>query len=186
LETVSYSAFPRWVRRQQNIGSATTSGIEVDAKFRLDQVIKDSLPVELRANLALFDSKVKAVPGPNNRLDQQAKATANIGADYRIRSLPLSLGATANWVPGYTTKLDEGQFTSVSAKTVWDGYALWTFSPSVALRLLGSNLVARDYANTNQVEAINTVVGAAANERTTSLSNGPSHVNWQLRLELKL
>jgi outer membrane receptor for ferrienterochelin and colicins len=186
LESVSYTDAKRWVRRQQNIGKATTSGIEMDAKFRLDQLIKDSLPVELRANLSFFDSKVASVPGPNNRLDQQAKATANLGADYRIRSIPLTLGATVNWVPGYTTKLDEGQFTTVSSKTVWDGYALWTLSPTVALRLLGSNLVARDYANTNQVEATNTLVNPAANERTTSLSNGPSYVNWQLRLELKL
>jgi outer membrane receptor for ferrienterochelin and colicins len=186
LETVSYSASPRWVRRQQNIGNATTSGIELEAKLRLDQVIGGSLPIELRGNLSLFDSKVKSVPGPNNRLDQQAKATANIGADYRVRSLPLTLGGNVNWVPGYTTKLEEGQFVTVSAKTVWDAYALWTFSPSVALRLLGSNLVARDYTNTNQVEATNSLVNPAANERTTSLSNGPSYVNWQLRLELKL
>jgi outer membrane receptor for ferrienterochelin and colicins len=186
LENVSYSAFPRWVRRQQNIGKATTSGIELEAKFRLDQVISNSLPIELRGNLSFFDSKVKSVPGPNNRLDQQAKATANIGADYRIRSIPLTLGGNVNWVPGYTTKLEEGQFVTVSTKTVWDGYALWTFSPTVALRLLGSNLLARDYANTNQVEATNRLINPAANERTTSLSNGPSYVNWQVRLELKL
>jgi outer membrane receptor for ferrienterochelin and colicins len=186
LETVSYSAFPRWVRRQQNIGNATTSGIELEAKFRLDQVLSETLPIELRGNLSFFDSKVKSVPGPNNRLDQQAKATANMGADYRVRSLPLTLGGNLNWVPGYTTKLEEGQFVTVSTKMVWDGYALWTFNPSVALRLLGSNLLARDYANTNQVEAINTLVNPAANERTTSLGNGPSYVNWQLRLELKL
>jgi outer membrane receptor for ferrienterochelin and colicins len=186
LETVSYSTFPRWVRRQQNIGNATTSGIELEAKFRLDQVISDSLPIELRGNLSLFDSKVKAVPGPNNRLDQQAKATANFGADYRVRAVPLTLGGNVNWVPGYTTQLDVGQSVRVSTKTVWDGYALWTFNPAVALRLLGSNLVARDYANTTQAEAINTVIKPAANERTVSLSNGPSYVNWQLRLELKL
>jgi outer membrane receptor for ferrienterochelin and colicins len=182
LESVSWSANPRWVRRMQNIGNATTSGVELEAKFRLDQIITDSLPIELRGNLSLFDSKVKAVPGPDNRLDQQAKATANIGADYRIRSLPLTLGGNVNWVPGYTTKTDVGQFVTVSSKNVWDGYVLWTVSPTVGLRLLGSNLVARDYTNTSQAEALN----GAVNERTTSSSTGPSYVNWQLRLELKL
>jgi outer membrane receptor for ferrienterochelin and colicins len=170
------------VRRMQNIGNATTTGIELEAKFRLDQIISDSLPIELRGNLSLFDSKVKAVPGPDNRLDQQAKATANIGADYRIRSLPLTLGGNVNWVPGYTTKTDVGQFVTVSSKTVWDGYALWTISPTVGLRLLGSNLSARDYTNTTQAEALT----GSVNERTTSSSTGPSYVNWQLRLELKL
>jgi outer membrane receptor for ferrienterochelin and colicins len=186
LETVSWSPVQRWVRRMQNIGNATTTGIELEAKFRLDQVITDTLPIELRGNLSLFDSKVKAIPGPDNRLDQQAKATANIGADYRIRSLPLTLGGNVNWVPGYTTKTDVGQFVSVSSKNVWDGYVLWTLSPSVGLRLLGSNLGPRDYTNTTQAEAINTLVSTSANERTTSSSTGPSYVNWQLRLELKL
>ncbi len=184
LETVPYSPAPRWVRRQRNIGHATTSGIELEAKFRLDQLISGWLPVEVRSNLAFFDSKVDAVPGPNNRLDQQAKATANLGADYRVRALPLTLGGNVNWVPGYTTQVDVGQAVTVSTKNVWDAYALWTFSPAAGLRLLGSNLTPRDYANTTADDVRNTTTGA--NERTTVRSNGPSYINWQLRLELKL
>lgn len=43
------------------------------------------------------------MPGPDNRLDEQAKVTANFGADYRLRSLPLTLGGNLNLVPGYRT-----------------------------------------------------------------------------------
>ena len=182
LQTVSYSPVQRWVRRQQNVGDAVTTGIELEAKFRLDQMIEGALPVELRSNLALYNSRVKALPGPDNRLDQQAKATANAGADYRIRSLPLTLGGNLNWLPGYTTRTDVAQTISVSTKVQWDAYALWTFDPSVALRLLGSNLVPRDYTSTQA----DVTPGPAGNERTTVRSNGPSYVNWQLRLELKL
>ena len=182
LETVSWSPVPRFVRRMRNIGDATTSGIEMEAKFRLDQVFTGAPGVELRGNLSLFDSKVSTVPGPNNRLDQQAKATANIGADYRIRGAPFTLGGNANWVPGGTIKLDPDQFVTTSTKVVWDGYALWTINPTMGLRLLGSNLAPRDFATTNQ----NDTLSAGASERTTVRSNGPSYVNWQLRLELKL
>jgi iron complex outermembrane receptor protein len=182
LETVSYSPFPRYVRRMQNIGDATTTGVELDGKFRLDQLITGSPGVELRANLSVFDSKVKAVPGPDNRLDQQSKASANLGADYRLRGTPLTLGGNVNWVPGYTTRIDVGQRVTVSTKQVWDAFALWTFSPTVALRLLGNNLLPRDYANTT----IDDAPGLAGPERTTVRSNGPSYINWQLRLELKL
>ena len=185
LEAVAYSpGVPRWLRRQQNIGNATTSGIELEAKFRLDQWLEAALPVELRGNLALYRSRVENVPGPDNRLDQQAKGTANVGADYRIRSLPLSLGGNVNLVPGYVTRLDAEQTVAVSRKSVWDAYALWTISPSVGLRLLGSNLTALDYANTT-VNDTRTGAGAGS-ERTTVRSNGPSYTNWQLRLELKL
>lgn len=182
LETVSWSPVPRYVRRMQNIGDATTSGIEMEAKFRLDQLVTGAPGVEMRGNLSLFDSKVSAVPGPDNRLDQQAKATANIGADYRVRGTPFTVGGNANWVPGSTIKLDVDQFVTTSIKTVWDGYALWTINPSTGLRLLGSNLGPRDFATTNQ----NDTLTATGNERTTVRSSGPSYVNWQLRLELKL
>ncbi len=183
LESVPWSSFPRYVRRTQNIGDATTSGLELEAKFRLDQLIAEATPIELRSNLSLYTSKVKAVPGPDNRLDQQAKATANVGGDYRLRGLPLTLGGNVNWVPGYTTRDEVNITNAVSGKQVWDVYALWTFSPAVGLRLLGSNLSARDYANTGVTDV------AVANdtiERNTVRSSGPSFVNWQLRLELKL
>jgi outer membrane receptor for ferrienterochelin and colicins len=172
----------RYVRQMQNIGDATTSGLEMDAKFRLDQIVTGAPGVELRANLSLYNSRVKAVPGPDNRLDQQAKATGNVGADYRLRGVPLTLGGNLNWTPAYTTKTDVGQFSSVTSKHVWDLYALWTFSPSVALRLLGNNLVPRDFTSTS----ISELPGATGNERTTVAAAGPSYVNWALRLELKL
>ena len=179
---VSWSTVDRYLRQQKNIGDATTSGLELEAKFRLDRLFSDALPIELRSNLSLYRSRVKAVPGPDNRLDQQAKATANLGADYRLRGLPLSLGGNVNWVPGYTTRVDVDQSVSVTTNQVWDAYVLWTISPAVALRVLGNNLDPRDYANTT----VNDTVVASATERTSVRSVGPSFVNWQLRLELKL
>jgi outer membrane receptor for ferrienterochelin and colicins len=174
---------PRWVRRTQNIGDATTTGIELEAKFRLDQLISGATPVELRTNLSVYDSKVKAVPGPDNRLDQQARATANLGADYRLRGTPLTLGGNVNWVPATTTRIDEGQTSTASRKTIWDAYALWTFNPHTALRLLGNNLDPRDHATTTVND---TRLASGVTERATTVSGGPSFVNWQLRLELKL
>ncbi len=182
LETVSYSTFPRWVLRQQNIGKATVQGLELEARFRLDQLAKGRPAVEIRSNLSLFDSSVKSVPGPDNRLEQQAKGTANIGADYRLRGTPFTLGGNLNWVPGYTTRTDANQTVSVSRKQVWDAYALWAFNPNTALRLLASNLAAEDYDTTT----VNTTLPPLANERSTVVSGGPSYINWQLRLELKL
>ena len=186
LETVSWSPFPRFVRRMQNIGDATTSGLELEAKFRLDQLITGATPVELRSNLSLFSSKVKAVPGPDNRLDQQAKATANFGADYRLRGVPLTLGGNVNWVPATTTRIEADQTTSTSSKQVWDAYALWTISPNTGLRLLGSNLNPRDFANTSTNDSGVAGLNAGATERTTQRTVGTSFINWQLRLELKL
>ncbi|MEI8266881.1 MAG: TonB-dependent receptor [Betaproteobacteria bacterium] len=178
LETVSWSPMQRYVARTQNIGDAVTQGIELEAKFRLDQMVTGAPRVEMRSNLSLFRSKVEGVPGPDNRLDSQARATANIGADYRIRGTPLTLGGNVNWVPGYRTQLSAEQVTTTPGKRVWDAFALWTFSPTVGLRVLGSNLAPRDYTSSNALE-----LGTL---REVAVNTSPSFTNWQVRLELKL
>ena len=180
LQTVAWSPVQRWVTQMQNIGGASTRGVELEAKFRLDQVLDGAPAVELRNNLSLYHSQVDTVPGPDNRLDQQAWASANIGGDYRLRSLPLSLGGSFNWVPGYRTQESDTQVVTAGAKRIFDAYALWTFSPGVALRLLASNLAAEDYLSSNQIDS------PTANTRDTASTTSASYINWQLRLELKM
>lgn len=178
LETVSWSPLPRYVSRPQNVGGATTQGIELEAKFRLDQAVAGARPVELRANLSLFRSKVDAVPGPDNRLDQQPGGTLNLGADYRIRGTPLTIGGSLNLTPAYRTRISEDQVVEFGRKRQLDAYALWVFDPAVQLRVLASNLAPQDYVSSN------TVVADAL--RTRSRTIAETSVNWQMRLELKL
>jgi iron complex outermembrane receptor protein len=166
----------------QNIGDATTTGLELEAKFRLDQLITGATPVEVRANLSVFDSKVKAVPGPDNRLDQQARGTLNVGADYRFRGTPIAAGGNINLVPETRTRLDEQRTRTESRKRVWDLYALWTFNPALGLRLLANNLAPQD---SSTLDLTDVRVGSG-DERTRRFSTGPSDTNWQLRLEMKL
>jgi iron complex outermembrane receptor protein len=185
LEAVSWSSFQRHVRRQRNIGDASTSGLELEAKFRLDQLVDGAPRVEMRANAALFSSQVDSVPGPDNRLDQQSRGTLNIGADYRFRGTPLTAGGNVNVVPQTRTRLDESQTSIASRKRVWDMYALWTFNPALGLRLLANNLAPLDSSSTEIIDG--TVAGSPGfGERTRRFSTGPSDVNWQLRLEMKL
>ena len=178
LQAVSWADVPRWVSQPQNIGSAVTQGLELEAKFRLSEVLAGAPPVDLRANASLFHSRVASVPGPDNRLDQQPPGTANLGADYRLRSVPLTLGASVNWTPAYTTRLSEEQSVTQGAKLVVDANALWVFTPGVQLRLTASNLVPADYQTGGSFDS--------DKERETTQTTARTFVNWQLRLELKL
>jgi iron complex outermembrane receptor protein len=182
LQDVAYSPVPRWVAQQQNIGRASTQGVELEAKYRLDQVWPGAPGVDLRHNLSVYRSQVDGIPGPDNRLDQQAGYSANVGADYRLRGIPLTLGGNLNWVPEVRTRLAEDRVTVSTRKQVFDLYGLWTFNPQVGLRLLASNLAPLDYGNSNQIDFERE--GRRISE--TALSSGPSFTNWQLRLELKL
>lgn len=168
----------RWVSSPINLGDATTQGVELEAKFRLDQVRAGALPVDIRSNLSLFSSRVKQVPGPDNRLDQQPSMTANLGADYRVRSIPLTLGGNVNWNPDYDTRRSEQQWTYQGTKRVLDVYGQWRFSAATALRLTVSNLTPRDYLTAS------TYSGNGVSE--TSRNTSPSWSNVQLRLEMKI
>ncbi len=184
-EVVPWSDYPRFVSRILNIGDATTMGLELEAKYRLDQLAGAEAPrIELRHNIAFYRSRVEGIVGPDNRLDEQAAVTANFGADYRLRSLPLTLGGNINIVPGYRTQLANERAVTVTSKRVVDIFALWTFSPEVGLRLLANNAAPRDYTSSTEFDYADPARGGDLRE--TAATRGPSYTNWQIRLELKL
>ena len=178
LENVPWSSQQRWVSRPQNVGTASVVGLELEAKFRLDELMQDALPVAVRSNVSFFDSKVGQAPGPNNRLEGQPKGTANIGVDYKMRSAPWSFGASINITPAYALQLSDIQANSVGSKIVTDAFVLWSVTPQAQLRLSGNNLAPHNYLNTSSL--IN------GTQRQVNESANLSKVNWNLRLELKL
>ncbi len=179
LETVSWSpGTPRYVSRPQNIGDAMTQGIELEAKFRLSDVVVDAPRLDLRANMSLFRSRVQGIPGPDNRLAEQPGGTLNLGADYRLRGLPLTVGGNINYTPGYDTRIDINRWAVNPDKTVVDAYALWVFNPNLQLRLSLGNALAQDYLTQTRIES--------NGRRETIASNARSYVNWQARVEMKL
>ena len=173
-QNVSWSALPRWVAAPQNIGNATTQGIELEAKGKLSEIWPGAPGLELRSNLSLFNSKVDSLPGPDNRVDQQPKGTANLGADYKLPGLPLTLGGNVNLTPAYTTQLSNSQWAKAGRKRVVDAYALWQISPLARLRLSGSNLAPEDALSAS------TVADEAAR------TQAQTYMTWRLQLELKL
>ena len=181
LENVSWSADQRWVSRPQNIGNATVRGLELEAKFRLDELWADALPISLRSNVSFFHSEVEGIPSPNNRLEGQPKGTANLGFDYKMRNLPVSFGGSVNITPGYDVQLTDSptsQKTSIGTKVVTDAFVAWTINPSAVLRLSVNNLFPRDYGNLSSI-----ISGTQLQEVE---SNNPSKVRWTVRLELKV
>jgi len=178
LETVPWAASQRWVSRPQNIGDAFTQGIEFNAKFRLDELMDSALPLTVRSNLSIYGSSVSGVPGPYNRVDQQPRASANLGGDYRFRGWPLTVGGNVNWIPPYSVQQTDIQSQSYELKRVVDAYALWAINPSTKLRLSLSNVVPRNYVTTSAI--------VSGGQAQTVVANGPTYRVVGLRLETKL
>ena len=178
LENVSWASSPRYVSRPQNLGRATSNGIELDAKFQLRELIADAIPLDLRFSVSLFDSKVDSVPGPNNRINDQPKGTGNLGIDYRFSGTPFTVGGNIAFTPAYAIQDTDTQLSSKSTNRVIDAYALWSISAATKLRLSLSNLAPRDFANTTVV--------LQNNQKQTVINSGPSALSVALKLEMRL
>jgi len=172
------SSTQRWLSSPQNISEAITEGIELEAKFRMDQWIVDAPHVDVRSNVSFYRSRVLSIDGPNNRIDQQPDMTANLGADYRLSAVPLTLGGNVNYNPGYTTRTSDVQWLTVSQKRVMDVYGLWRVDSSTAWRLTLSNLDPRNYNTGSFYNSTSVVENSNTQNRTWT--------NVQILLEKKL
>jgi outer membrane receptor for ferrienterochelin and colicins len=166
----------RWVSSPMNIGKARTSGIELEAKFQLAELIADAPNIDLRSNYSRFWSRVDGIPGPDNRLDGQAEQTANIGLDYRMKARPLTLGASLNWTPASLVQVSATEAAETGAKRQLDLYGLWKFSAATQLRVSANNLLSQDYRTARYLS------GPAGYLTTTS----PTYTAVGVRLEMKL
>jgi iron complex outermembrane receptor protein len=178
LERVTWATSPRYVSRPQNLSKAVTSGIEFDARFRLPELIKNAPAINFRTNLSIYDSKVDSVPGPNNRINEQPRLTGNIGADYRFRGTPFTLGGNVNWTPGFETRLTDNQLTKTGMKRIAEAYGLWTINSQAKLRLTVANALPRDLLTEN--------IQTQGNESQSVTSFGKNARSVSLRLEVRL
>jgi len=166
----------RWVASPVNLANAATHGIELEAKFELNEFFTEAPAISLRSNYSHFWSQVQDIPGPNNRLDQQPSQTANIGLDYKAKSLPLTVGGSLNWTPAYIVQSALTQGNTIGLKRQLDWYALWKFSISSQLRLSANNMVNSAY----QTGTFSTL-----GYPETSDVTAPTYTTWTLRWELK-
>ena len=117
------------------------------------------------------------IPGPNNRLDAQPKQMANIGGDYHLKDVPLTLGASLNWTPDTLIQTSTTQIVDTGKKRAIDAYALWKFSPRTQLRVSANNLAPLDALGSNLVSTNGLSELASTDFRT--------YTTWTAKLELK-
>jgi len=122
-----------WVEAPFNDGNARAHGVELEAKLPLTKAL------DLRANLSRNWSRVDNVPGPDNRLESQTPATANIGADYRWGQW--TLGGNLNYQAAGPSRQSLEVLTSASPKRELDLYATWKMNAKTQLRISGANLL---------------------------------------------
>lgn len=127
----------RWVRTPSNQGRALSWGMAIEFKAAL------SARWTVRANAARDQSRVAAVPGPDNRLARQKPRSAGAGFDFRY-SDGLTLGADLTWQDGGWTR-ESAAYTFLAAPVrKLDVVAAWRLGSETGLRISGANLLRRD------------------------------------------
>jgi outer membrane receptor protein involved in Fe transport len=129
-----------WVEAPFNDGNARAHGVELEARVPLTKAF------DLRANLSRNWSRVDNVPGPDNRLESQTPATANIGFDYRWQQF--AIGGNLNYQAAGPSRQSEEVLTSASAKRELDLYAVWKMTAKTQLRISGANLLPQQASET--------------------------------------
>lgn len=179
---VPWATVPRFVAQPQNVGSADAAGLELEAKARLVDLWAGAPAavqgISLRANASLMWSRVAGVPGPDNRLEGQAPWTANLGADWPVKGLPLTVGASLNYTPAFRVQEIDDRFVRQGARPVVDVNALWKFNPDASLRLTVSNAGARRHDSGST-----TLLADGSSEATDTQARTYTTVN--LRAELR-
>jgi outer membrane receptor for ferrienterochelin and colicins len=135
----------RWISTAINDGRADTRGIELEAKFPLRALDPAAPALDLRASVSRNWSRVEAVPGPDNRLDQQTPLSATLGLDFKSRDGQFSSGSNFSFRNGGPVRLSEQQGGYAPVRRDLDVYALWKLDSQNQLRVAVSNLLAQDY-----------------------------------------
>ena len=167
----------RWVSIPINVDHARTSGIELEAKFQLVELVADAPNIDFRSNYSRYWSTVDGIPGPNNRLDAQPKQMANVGFDYRLKQIPFTFGYSFNWTPDTLIQTSTTQIVDTGRKRQYDAYGLWKLTANTQLRVSASNLMAQDALGSNLVTA-----GGLNQLATTDFK---TYTVWSLKLETK-
>ncbi|MDH4392566.1 MAG: TonB-dependent receptor [Aquabacterium sp.] len=153
LQTVAWSAVPRWVSLPVNLDAARSTGVELELKGRGDELWADAAAsrpwlkgLSLRASASVYRSSVDGIPGPDDRLVQQQPWSAATGFDQVLGPLaggpPLTVGASLAWTPGFRTQQTPEQAVTTALLRTLDAYALWAIDRQTTLRLGGANLLA--------------------------------------------
>lgn len=135
----------RWVSMPVNDGTANTRSLEIEAKFPVKIFFPDGPALDVRANLSRNWSSVDAVPGPNNRLDQQTPLSATLGLDYKLGAL--TMGGSYVFRNGGPVRISATQAAYQTVRRDVDVYGLWKFDPKNQLRVTIGNVLAQDWVS---------------------------------------
>lgn len=129
----------RWIMTPENIGRASTRGLELESRFPLRTLVADAPALDLRAGVSRNWSRVAALPGPDNRVGRQVPLSALLGVDYKAATL--SAGASFAFKRAVTVRSAIDRWEYAPARRDLEAYSAFKPGGKMQLRLTLSNLL---------------------------------------------
>lgn len=172
LETVAEASVPRWVSRPTNLGSARSSGLELELKGRADELLRPlwaGAPkgLQLRAALSVYRSAVEQIDDPDARLDGQAPWNATLGFDHLVAGSIFSYGGNLSLTPGFSTQQTDRQRVWRGGAQRLDAYLQWRFDRQTQLRLAANNLLHGDALSSSRIDDLDGFTARSDTRRQT-------------------
>ena len=133
----------RWVSTPVNGTRAMAWGIEMDGRMPLARLYRGGPDIELRGNTTWNHSRVRDVPGPDNRIEDQVPFTASASLDYRISSR-WSSGLAYTHRSGGRIRYSLSELDITAYRRELEAWAQYATERHGKLRLTASNLLAQD------------------------------------------
>jgi outer membrane receptor protein involved in Fe transport len=165
----------RWVALPVNVGGARSHSLQLETSFPLPSLIPAAAAIDVRANVARNWSRVDAVPGPDNRLDEQVPLSAGLGLDYQRERF--SAGTNFNLVRGARIAVSGNEAVWLHVRRDLEVYVLWKLAAQRKLRVAANNLLGADMVNERSYT--NTANGTVLRNRLTMVG----HPSLKLSLE---
>jgi outer membrane receptor protein involved in Fe transport len=167
-----------WIASRANQGRADVKGLGFEGRVKLHEIFPQIRQMELRGNVAINNSSVQAIPGPNNRLDRQSPWTASVGGNWRANKFPLTLGIDLSAKGGGIVRLSNERWLERRSDRTMDLFATLQVSSSNLLRLTVSNAAPVDM---REVKKFSSTSGSFSQAVTTK--NSPTiKIAWEVKL----
>lgn len=153
LENVAWANVPRYVSRPANLGQADIHGISFEGRTSAKDWWTGAPALDLNGSLGLARSRLRDLPGPDNRIPGQLPWRAKLGLAYSVKGLPLKLNADANWLPADWTRQSLVERAYQSSKFTLNTNGIWKFNAKTKLVVGIDNLVKRKGRNIDEYSA---------------------------------
>ncbi|HEU4852164.1 MAG TPA: TonB-dependent receptor [Telluria sp.] len=138
----------RYVSRPSNRGTAQVRSLEFEAKFPLKALVRDAPAINVQSSLSRNWSEVENVPGPDNRLNGQARWSSNIGLDYK--NPQWGAGASFNYTSGGWTQVSESESAYAIARRNLDAFVVYNLSAASKVRVTARNVLSSGRLQVNR------------------------------------